>query len=64
MLKPGLYQVTLSDEAAIDVFENGVRLRATCFTSAKNCPGVFESMRYELAPGDLVRVKITNSTRN
>lgn len=62
--KPGLYQLTLSNEAAIDVFENGVRLRSTGFTSAKNCPGVFESERFELAEGDLVLVQITNASSN
>jgi hypothetical protein len=62
--KPGLYQVTLSDQATIDVFENGARLKATGSTSAKHCPGVFESVRYELAPGDLVLVEVTNVSRN
>jgi hypothetical protein len=59
----GQYQVTLSDPAAIDVFENGARLRATGFTSEKSCPGVYESMRFELAPGDLVLVQITNAVK-
>ena len=36
--KPGLYQVTLSNQATIDVFENGARLKATDSTSAKHCP--------------------------
>ena len=63
-LRPGFYQVTLSDEATIDVFENGARLKATGFTSAKHCPGVFESMRFELAPGDLVLVEVTNASRS
>jgi hypothetical protein len=62
--RPGFYQVTLSDEATIDVFENGARLKATGFTSAKHCPGVFESMRFELAPGDLVLVEVTNASRS
>jgi hypothetical protein len=62
--RPGLYQVTLSDEAWIDVFENGVRLRPTAYTSAKDCPGVRESVLFELAPGDLVLVQISNAAKN
>jgi len=62
--RPGIYQVTLSAEASIDVFENGIRLNAIGYTSASNCPGVFESLRYNLAPGDLVLVQITNATTN
>jgi hypothetical protein len=62
--RPGTYQVTLSAEASIDVFENGVRLKAIGYTSANNCPGVFESVRYDLAPGDLVLVQLTNASTN
>jgi hypothetical protein len=62
--RPGIYQVTLSAEASIDVFENGMRLKATGYTSAKNCPSVFESVRYELASGDLVLVQISNASTN
>ena len=62
--KPGVYQVTLSDAAAIDVFENGVRLKKRAVTGAPNCPGVAESERYELAPGDLVLVELSDAASN
>jgi hypothetical protein len=62
--KPGLYQVTLSNQATIDVFENGARLKAIGPASARHCPGVVESVRYELAPGDLVLVEVTNASRS
>jgi hypothetical protein len=62
--RPGIYQVTLSGEASIDVFENGMRLNPIGYTSANNCPNVSESVRYDLAPGDLVLVQITNASTN
>jgi hypothetical protein len=62
--RAGIYQVTLSAEASIDVFENGVRLKTIGYTSADNCPSIFESARYALAPGALVLVQITNASTN
>lgn len=59
--KPGLYQVTLSDEASIDVFENGARLKAVGVAIGKNCPGIGKSVRFELAPGDLVLVEVSDA---
>ena len=58
---PGLYQVTLSEPAEIEVFENGVRLKPEASAQARNCPGVAQSTRYQLAPGDLVLVEIINA---
>lgn len=62
--RPGQYQVTLSSAASIEVFENGTRLKPTGQTSAGNCPGVRESVRFDLAPGDLVLVEIMNASTN
>jgi hypothetical protein len=62
--KPGLYQVTLSDEASVDVFENGVRLKTVDSTISKTCLGVLKSVRFELAPGALVLVEISNAPNN
>ena len=61
---PGLYQVTLSDEAWIDVFENGARMKSTAFTGVKDCPGVRKSVRFELSPGSPVTIQITNSAKD
>ena len=62
--RPGTYQVTVSDEAWIDVFQNGARMKSTAFTGAKDCPGVRKSVRFELAPGDLVLVQISNAAKD
>ena len=60
--KPATYQVTLSDEAWIDAFENGVRLQSASSTDAKGCAGVRKSVRFRLAPGDLVLIQISGAT--
>ncbi len=62
--RPATYQVTLSDEAWIDVFENGVRLKSASSTGAKDCPGVRRSVRYRLAPGDLVLIQLSDATKD
>jgi hypothetical protein len=64
VVSPGLYQVTLSDEAWIDVFENGVRLKSTAFTGQKDCPGVRKSVRFELTPGAPITIEISNSSKD
>jgi hypothetical protein len=61
---PGLYQITLSDEAWIDVFENGVRLKPAAFTGQDDCPGVRKSVRFDLAPGAPVTIQISNSAKD
>lgn len=61
---PGVYQITLSDEAWIDVFENDARMKSTAFTGQKDCPGVRKSVRFELTPGAPVTVLISNSQKN
>ncbi|HXW19230.1 MAG TPA: hypothetical protein VEK35_01860 [Roseiarcus sp.] len=60
---PGVYQITLSDEAWIDVFENDARLKSTAFTGQKECPGVRKSVRFELTPGAPITVQISNSAK-
>jgi hypothetical protein len=46
--KPGLYQVTLSEEAWVDVVQGGQRLKSAAFTGRKGCPGLRKSVRFEL----------------
>ena len=48
--KPGLYQATLSEEAWIDVVQNGERLKAAAFSGKTGCPGMRKSVRFNLAP--------------
>ncbi len=62
--RPAVYQVTLSDEAWIDVFENGVRLKPTSATAATTCAGVRKSVRFRLAPGDLVLIQLSDATKD
>ncbi len=57
----GLYQVTISRDAAIDVFENGVRITPVASSEAKDCRGVRKTERFALAPGDLVLVQVSGA---
>lgn len=57
----GLYQVTISHNAMIDVFENGMRLTPVASSEAKGCGAVRKSERFALAPGDLVLVQISGA---
>lgn len=50
----GTYQVTLSDEAWIDLVQNGKLLRSTSFTGAQGCPGIRKSVRFKVDQGPLV----------
>src|SRR5579883_1218236 len=61
---PGLYQITLSEDAWIDVFENGVRLKSTAFAGDKDCPGLRKSVRFELTPGAPITIQISNSPKD
>jgi hypothetical protein len=57
----GMYQVTLSEIADIDVFENGMRLKALATSQAPECPDARMSVRFDLAAGDLVLVEVINA---
>lgn len=52
--KPGLYQVTLSDRAWIDVLQGGRAIPSSDFTEAPACPGLRKSVRFQLAAGPAV----------
>jgi hypothetical protein len=49
--KAGLYQITLSDEAWIDVVQNGASVKSAGFSGQRACPGVRKSVRFNLAAG-------------
>ena len=51
IVKPGLYQITLSDEAWIDVVQNGASVKSKDFSGKKDCPGVRKSVRFDLVAG-------------
>jgi len=46
--KPGIYQVTLSEEAWMDIVQDGRYARTVGHTGRGDCPGLRKSMRLEL----------------
>ena len=58
--KAGLYEITLSDEAWIDVVQSGASVKSSDFSGQKNCPGVRKSVRFPLAAGPAT-VQISNA---
>jgi hypothetical protein len=47
--KAGLYQITLSNEAWIDLVQNGKYARSIGHSGRGDCPGLRKSVRFELA---------------
>jgi hypothetical protein len=58
--KAGIYEITLSDEAWVDVVQNGASVKSSDFSGQKNCPGVRKSVRFSLAEG-AATVQISNA---
>ena len=52
--KSGIYQITLSDDAWIDVIQNGRYARSVGSTGRSDCPGVRKSVRLDLGEEPLV----------
>src|SRR5262245_20826995 len=48
LTKPGIYQITLSEDAWIDVIQDGRYARSVGSTSRGDCPGVRKSVRLDL----------------
>ena len=48
---PGPYQVTISDDAWIDVIQDGKLLKQTGFTGSHDCKTVRKSVRFDMAKG-------------
>ncbi|MFT4096083.1 MAG: hypothetical protein QM651_03100 [Rhodoblastus sp.] len=44
----GLYQITLSGEAWIDVIQDGQRLKSVAFSGRQGCAGMRKSVRFQL----------------
>lgn len=51
--KPGRYQVTLSDEAWIDIVQAGAYRPSGEFSGVHGCPGLRKSVRFEFGEGPL-----------
>jgi len=47
-LQPGILQVVLSEEAWIDIVQNGRYVRSVGTTGRSDCPGVRKSVRFEV----------------
>jgi hypothetical protein len=58
--KPGLYQITLSDEAWLDVIQGDAQVKSTAFSGQKDCPGVRKSVRFELKAGPAT-IQVSNA---
>ena len=48
LARPGIYQITLSDDAWIDVIQNGRFARSVGSTGRSDCPGLRKSLRLDL----------------
>ncbi len=61
--KAGLYTISLSAGAWIDVVQNGHILRPKGFSGATDCDGIRKTMKYELSAGPFV-VQISGAREN
>jgi len=52
--RPGLYQVTASGDAWIDVVQDGRFVKSVGSTGRRDCPGLRKSLRFELHPAPFV----------
>jgi hypothetical protein len=59
-VKPGLYQVTISADAWIDLVQNGALVHSKGFTGRRECDVLHKSVRYEIGPGP-VSIQITGA---
>jgi hypothetical protein len=58
--KPGLYQISLSRGAWVDVAQNGALVRSNAFTGQKDCAAIHKSVRFEIGTGP-VTVQISGA---
>lgn len=57
----GIYQVTLSNAAWIDVIQNGKTLAAVEHTGKSDCVGIRKSVRFDIGPGPFA-IQITGAS--
>ena len=58
--KAGVYQITLSQEAWVDVVQRDARLKAVAFSGKQGCAGMRKSVRFDLAAAPFV-IQISGS---
>lgn len=61
--KSGIYQVTLSDEAWIDLVQDGHYAHSVGSTGRSDCPGLRKSVRFDLGPSPFV-LQLSGVTSN
>jgi hypothetical protein len=59
--KAGLYQISLSDEAWIDVVQNGERVASAAFSGKPGCAGLRKSVRFALSASPAI-IQISGAT--
>ena len=52
--KPGMYTISLSEGAWIDVVQNGHALKPKGFSGATDCEGIRKTMKYEISASPFV----------
>ncbi len=50
-VEPGLYQITLSDDAWIDVIQNDAFVKSAAHSGRRDCADVHKSVRFQLGQG-------------
>jgi hypothetical protein len=61
--KPGIYTISLSSAAWIDVVQDGKILKPMGFSGATDCDGIRKTMKYELAASPFV-IQISGAADN
>ena len=57
----GLYQIILSEEAWVDAVQDGVRLPVRAFSRIRDCPGVRQSVQFDVA-GEPLTLQISGAS--
>jgi hypothetical protein len=61
LAKPGIYRITLSEGAWIDVFQDGHGLKSGAFSGVTGCEGVRKSVKFDLSAAPFV-IEISGTT--
>ncbi|WFP73286.1 hypothetical protein [Mesorhizobium sp. WSM4906] len=59
----GELQFSLSDEAWIDVVQDGHSVKSTGFSGVKTCPGIRKSVRFKLSAGGPATVQLSGAKK-
>lgn len=59
----GVYEITLSEEAWVDVVQNGATVKSIDFSGQKDCPGLRKSVKFALEAGP-AQLEISNSAKS